>query len=485
MAYKLMIQGTTKGAGKSFILAGVARAFTELGFKVCPFKPIEFVTDTFITKEGAKISKQISNLAFAAKTEPSVYMNPVLLKPSSNGGYRVFVNGDSLGVMTKEEFAEYKKTLVPQIEEAIKNLEKEADIILFEGDGNPANIDESNVDISNMGLAKMFNVPTILIGDWSTGGAISSLHGTIDFLRYEEKRLIKGLIINRYSDEFSQTEKGIKQLETRCGKTVLGKIPVSDADPFVDETSEIEKKTSDDKVKKDEKENKPIDVAIIKLPRMTSAGEFALLESNDKFSVRYIKSADQLGNPELVIIPGTKSTIPDLRWFKAMGFKDAIINLPSNTRIFGICGGMQILGREVADPGYVQGGGAEEGLGFLPIRTVLTKDTQTKPIQLRLVDLPRHFQFLEKVTVSGEMVNNGDAEVVAEEVDNRTYGTYIHGFFENESVLKAFERGFLRLEAEENDFEKYRELQYEKCGNLIDRILNMEDLEIIMGMKKK
>lgn len=485
MAYKLMIQGATKGAGKSFIMAGIARAFTELGFKVCPFKPIEFTMDTFVTKEGAKISKQVSNLAFAAKTEPSVHMNPVLLKPSSNGGYRVFVNGESLGVMSKEEFAEYKKTLVTQIEEAVNYLEKDADIILFEGEGNPANTDEKDADVSNMGLAKRFNIPTVIVGDWATGGAIASLHGTIDFLKYEEKRLIKGLIINRYSDDFEQTEKGIKQLETRCGKNVLGRVPNSDADPFVDEADEIEQKSTDEKIKKGERENKPIDVAIIKLPRMTNANEFSLLESSDKFSVKYIKSAEQLGAPELVIIPGTKSTIPDLRWFKAMGFKDAITNLPTDTKIFGICGGMQILGREVADPGYVQGGGSEEGLGFLPIRTVLTKNVQTKPIQMRLVELPKSFQFLEKITISGQLVNNGDAEVVAEEVDNRTYGTYVHGFFENEAVLKAFERGFLRSEAEENDFEKYRELQFEKCGNLIDRVFDMEELEIIMGMKKK
>lgn len=484
MAYKLMIQGATKGAGKSFIIAGIARAFTELGFKVSPFKTVEVTTDTFVTKEGAKISSQVATLSFAAKSEPSMHMNPVLLKPSSNGKYRVFVKGEAVGAMTKEEFVQYRRELVPTIEESVKELEKQADIILFEGDGNPANLDLKDDDISNMGLARLFNISTIVVGDASTGGAIASLHGTLDFLRYDEKRLIKGLVINKSSEEGMISQQSIKQLEVRTGKNVLGKIPLSDAEPFVRESEGFLKEEPEKKSEKIEN-SKPIEVAIIKLPRMTNSAEFGLLESSDRFSVKYIKSAEQLGAPELVIIPGTKSIIPDLRWFKAMGFKEAIKNLPTSTRIFGICGGLQMLGQEVADPYYVAGGGSEEGIGFLPVRTVLKNKSIPQTIQTRLVNLPKSFGFLEKITISGELSNDGETEVVAEDVDSRTYGTYVHGFFENEAVLKAFERGFSRLEAEENDFEKYRELQFEKCGSLIERVLDMDDLEVIMGMKKK
>jgi len=486
MSYKLMIQGTTNGSGKSFIIAGISRAFTELGFKVSPFKSLEITRDTFVTKEGAEISNQVAKLAFASKTEPSMFMNPVLLKPSSNGNFKVYVLGESIGQMTKDEFLEYKKTLFPKIEEAIKRLENRTDIILFEGDKNPSNLDQKEDDVSNMGLATKLNIPVLLTGDWSTGGAIASLYGTIDFLKYEEKRLIKGILINKYSEDYLKSDKGIKQLETRSGKEVIGKIQISDADPFVNESEgfDLGEKSSEDK-KKSSVDKKPIDVAIIKLPRMTHSAEFSALEANDKFQVRYIKSAELLGTPELLIIPGTKSTIPDLRWFKAMGFGSAIKNLPTSTKIFGICGGLQMLGREVCDPNYVAGGGSEDGLGFLPVRSILNKNDVEKPIQMRLVDLPRSFQFLEKITIKGQMLNNSDTEVMAEEIDGRTYGTYVHGFFENEAVLKAFERGFSRLEAEENDFEKYREIQFDKCCNVVERALEMEELEIIMGMKKK
>ncbi|MCQ2536525.1 MAG: cobyric acid synthase [Lachnospiraceae bacterium] len=484
MAYKLMVQGTTKGSGKSFVVIGLLQAFKELGFKVAPFKTVEISDEAFVTKEGADISKTVATLSFAAKEEPSVYMNPIFLRPATGDLYHVSVNGEPVGNMSMEEFLDYQKEALPKIKEALAELEKDVDVIIMEGDRSPAELDYKENDVSNIGLARLLNIPVLLVGDASLGGVLASLHGTIDLLPYDEKRLIKGILINKYDLDNPISDKAQRQLETRSGKKVLAKIPVSEAEPFAVETEAFLKPEKSIKTK-EEHNDKPIDVAIIKLPRMSNYPDFDKLEQNEKFNVRYVRSVEQLKEPELLIIPGTKSTIPDLRWIKAMGFKDAIRKLPKTTRILGICGGFQMLGHEVLDPFFVEGGGTESGLSLLPIRTTLREEKLARPSKMRLVNMPKSFEFLEKVTVSGQEVNGGEMEVISDKVDSRAFGTYLHGFFDEDAVIKAFERGFERLEIEENDFENFREIQFDKCKRALESSLDFNEIEIIIGMKKR
>ena len=290
MAKSIMVQGTMSNAGKSLLAAGLCRIFKQDGYRVAPFKSQNMALNSFITREGLEMGRAQVMQAEAAGIEPSVLMNPILLKPTNDTGSQVIVNGEVLSTMSARDYFKYKKQLVPDIMKAYHALEEQADIIVLEGAGSPAEINLKNDDIVNMGMAKMANAPVLLVGDIDRGGVFAQLAGTMMLLEEEEKRLVKGLVINKFRGDKSILDPGIEMLEQLCSKPVVGVAPYMDID--VEDEDSLSERMSD------HKEIGQIDLAVIRLPRISNFTDFNIFESIPGVSVRYISRAAQLGHPE-------------------------------------------------------------------------------------------------------------------------------------------------------------------------------------------
>ena len=280
MAKSIMVQGTMSNAGKSLLAAGLCRIFKQDGYRVAPFKSQNMALNSFITREGLEMGRAQVMQAEAAGIEPSVLMNPILLKPTNDTGSQVIVNGEVLSTMSARDYFKYKKQLVPDIMKAYHALEEQADIIVLEGAGSPAEINLKNDDIVNMGMAKMAKAPVLLVGDIDRGGVFAQLAGTMMLLEEEEKRLVKGLVINKFRGDKSILDPGIEMLEQLCGKPVVGVAPYMDID--VEDEDSLSERMSD------HKEIGQIDLAVIRLPRISNFTDFNIFESIPGVSVRYI-----------------------------------------------------------------------------------------------------------------------------------------------------------------------------------------------------
>ena len=362
MAKSIMVQGTTSGTGKSFLVAALCRIFKQDGYRVAPFKSQNMALNSFITKDGFEMGRAQVMQAEAAGIEPSVLMNPILLKPTNDVGSQVIVNGEVLGNMSAVEYFRYKKNLVPQIMQAYNALAAENDIIVLEGAGSPAEINLKSEDIVNMGMAAMANAPVLLAGDIDRGGVFASLYGTVALLEPEERRRVKGLIINKFRGDVSILKPGLVQLEQLTGIPVVGTVPMLSVD--VDDEDSVSERL-------DRREKQGIlDVAVIRLPRISNFTDFHALEQIEGLGVRYVKAAAELGEPDLLILPGTKNTMGDLLWLRQNGLEAAVKKrAASGTPVIGICGGYQMLGVRLSDPLSLEQGGEMAGIGLLPFVT--------------------------------------------------------------------------------------------------------------------
>ena len=361
MAKVIMVQGTMSNAGKSLLVAGLCRVFRQDGYRVAPFKSQNMALNSFITREGLEMGRAQVVQAEACGVEPSVLMNPILLKPVTDVGSQVIVNGEVLGNMSAVEYFAMKRTLIPDIMRAYNTLAEQNDIIVIEGAGSPAEINLKTDDIVNMGLAKMVKAPVLLVGDIDRGGVFAQLYGTIALLEEEEKRLVKGTIINKFRGDVEILRPGLKMLEDLTGKPVIGALPYLKVD-IEDEDSLTERFAR--------KVSAKLDIAVPRLPHISNFTDFSALEATAGVGVRYVSSARQLGNPDLIILPGTKSTIADLLWLRQCGLEAAIKKRAANgTPICGICGGYQMLGRRITDSCGAEGGGSVDGMGLLPMET--------------------------------------------------------------------------------------------------------------------
>ena len=364
MTKNIMIQGTMSNAGKSLLCAGLCRIFKQDGFKVAPFKSQNMALNSFITKDGFEMGRAQVVQAEAAGKEPDVRMNPILLKPTTDVGSQVIVNGRPIGNMRAMEYYRRKREFVPAVMEAYSSLAAENDIIVIEGAGSPAEINLKQEDIVNMGLAKLVDAPVLLVGDIDRGGVFAQLYGTVALLDPDERARVKGTVVNKFRGDKKILEPGLEILERLCGVPVAGVVPYLHVD-IDDEDSLSERFGKGAK--------KLIDIAVIKLPRISNFTDLAPFERFENVSVRYIERPSELGEPDMIVIPGTKSTISDLVWLRECGFEAKIKQAASrNTPVFGVCGGYQMLGTRIADPENVESSGISEigGIGLLPIETV-------------------------------------------------------------------------------------------------------------------
>ena len=322
MAKAIMIQGTASNSGKSFLAAALCRIFRQDGLRAAPFKSQNMALNSFITREGLEMGRAQVMQAEAAGVEPSVRMNPILLKPTSDMGSQVIVNGEVRGVMRAADYFRYIKELIPDILRAYESLAAEYDVIVLEGVGSPAEINLKDGDIVNMGMARMVHAPVLLAGDIDRGGVFASLYGTVALLDEAEQEQIAGLVINKFRGDPAILRPGLSQLEALTRKPVLGVVPMlpvelDDEDSL---SSRLDSRTG----------GGPVDVAVIRLPRLSNFTDFIPLEQEPLLSVRYVTSRAQLGAPDLVILPGTKNTMADLLWLRQSGLEGVIVRLAAS-----------------------------------------------------------------------------------------------------------------------------------------------------------
>ena len=324
MAKSIMIQGTMSNAGKSMIAAGLCRIFFQDGYKTAPFKSQNMALNSFITKQHLEMGRAQAVQADACRIEPDVRMNPILLKPTTDMGSQVIVNGEVLGNMRAIDYFKKKKEYIPVIRKAYESLAEEYDLIVIEGAGSPAEINLKQDDIVNMGMAEIANAPVLLVGDIDRGGVFAQLIGTVMLLEKREQERIKGLVINKFRGDKKILETGLWMLEERCKKEVVGVVPYLDVD--------IEEEDSLAESLNRKSKGAGIDLAVIHLPRISNFTDLQAFTLEPDVSVRYVKKAAELCEPDVILLPGTKSTIKDMRWLRESGLEAAILKCHQKDR---------------------------------------------------------------------------------------------------------------------------------------------------------
>ena len=491
----IMIQGTMSNAGKSLITAGLCRIFKQDGYRVAPFKSQNMALNSFITNEGLEMGRAQAVQAEAAGVEPSVLMNPILLKPANDTGSQVIVNGEVQGMMSAREYFSYKKKLIPDILKAYHQLAQKYDIIVIEGAGSPAEINLKEDDIVNMGLAQLVDAPVMLVGDIDRGGVFAQLAGTALLLEAEEKARIRGMIINKFRGDRSILLPGVEMIEKMTGIPVVGIVPYMKVD-MEEEDSLTQRFTAKHK-------EGVLDIAVIRLPRISNFTDFAVLEGNRQVNLRYVDSLRQLGEPDMILLPGTKNTLADLKWLRQNGLETAICRAKEKgCVIFGICGGYQMLGQRVSDPKQVEEGGSLRGMGLLPVNTVLTREKTRTQVQGRFSNLSGILKNLSGMELAGYEIHMGKTEILQEKeisamaditvqtrdqtlkmdgcCQNNVYGTYIHGIFDEAGVVNALlaalaeQKGIVLEDIEEMSWREYKETQYDLLADTLRKHLDME-----------
>lgn len=482
MSKVVMVQGTMSGVGKSLIVAGLCRIMKGDGYQVAPFKSQNMALNSFITEEGLEMGRAQVMQAEAAGIKPLVCMNPILLKPTDHIGSQVIVNGQVLGNMSAREYFSYKMNLIPHIKQAFYRLEQWADIIVVEGAGSPAEINLRENDIVNMGLADMIDAPVILVGDIDRGGVFAQLLGTLLLLTKEERKRIKGLIINKFRGDRSLLDSGIKMLEKK------GKIPVIGVIPYMDINLEDE----DSLTKRfNKKEREVIDIVVIRYPRISNFTDFNVFEQFNDVSVRYVDSLEELDSPDIIFLPGSKNTMRDLCWMRQNGLEDAIKKMSEKIPIWGICGGYQMMGEKISDPDEMEGGGTMEGMGLLPVITQLQKEKVCRRINGIFHKLEGIFSVLSGLSFDGYEIHMGQTKWLEKEEkegivftgrNKNVYGTYIHGIFDKGSVASAFvevlanNRGVVIKRNICEDYGDFKQRQYDKLADILSQYVDMEEV---------
>ena len=405
-----MIQGTMSGAGKSILTAGILRVLRQDGYRVAPFKSQNMALNSYVTREGLEMGRAQVVQAAAAGMEPSADMNPILLKPMGDTTSQVIVNGRPIGKMRAADYYKVKKSLVPDILAAYERLRERADIIVIEGAGSPVEINLREGDFVNMGLAEMVDAPVLLAGNIDPGGVFAQLLGTIQLLRQDERARVKGLIINKFRGDVSLLQPGLDMFAEYCDIPFAGVVPWIRLD--LDEEDSMSEKLAGRGVGAGA--DTSVDIAVIRLPYISNYTDFAPLERHPGVTVRYVAEASLLGQPDLIILPGTKNTISDLRWFRESGMEARIRDEAGRSLLIGICGGFQMLGRRILDPLGSETGGTEDGLGLLPVETLFSADKYTRQVHGTARQLPGVWAPLSGLPVSGYEIHMGRTEYLAD-----------------------------------------------------------------------
>jgi adenosylcobyric acid synthase len=493
-AKTIMIQGTASSAGKSIIVAGLCRLFSDAGYRVAPFKSQNMALNSSVTADGYEISRSQTMQAEAARVAPQVEMNPVLLKPKGELRAQVILKGKPYGDFGARQ---YREQVTPAAFETAKEclavLRHDFDVVVIEGAGSPAEVNLKAQDISNMKVAAYADAPVLLVGDIDRGGCLAAIVGTLELLEPEERGRIKGLIINKFRGDLSLLQPGLDFLTERTGIPVLGVLPYLKLDLPEEDSMGLPERSGQPMASDASK----LVVGVIRLPRIANFTDIDALAGEPDVVIRFVEKAVELEDCDLIIIPGTKNTTADLAWLRANGLAEQIRALAGAAFIFGICGGYQMLGEEVHDPHHLESDCERiEGLGLLPLITRFESMQKT----LRQVKGSWRSGSGKIVPVVGYEIHQGITEIKSKanlfqlESGGRegcragnVIGTYLHGCFDSDEFRHAFlneirlQKG-LPLPQGSRSLQASREAGYQLLAEALRQNLDMKRVYEIVGL---
>ena len=503
MGKKIMLQGTASNVGKSIITTGLCRIFKQDGYNVIPFKSQNMALNSFITKEGLEMGRAQVSQAEACGIDPIADMNPILLKPNGNNKSQVIVRGKVVGDMSSKEYHEYKLQLTEVLGDIFEEFEEKYDVVVMEGAGSCAEINLMERDISNMGMAEIADAPVIIIGDIDRGGVFASLAGTMLLLPDEYKKRVKGVIINKFRGRKELLDSGIKMLEDIIKVPVLGVLPYTDI--------KIEEEDSVTTRFKQKVNKGDIHIEVVRTPHMSNFTDFNIFETQEDVSLRYVDFGESFGDPDIVIIPGTKSTIDDLMFLRKNGLENQIKELHRRGKlIIGICGGYQMLGKVLKDPYHVENDLEEvEGIGLLDVETTFEMEkttTQVKAIldenfhgylenlsgkevsgyEIHMGITKRNENSNNFVTVKQKLEQKVNYQVGSVNKECNVFGTYLHGIFDDIDFTRTVLNNIRKMknlepiESNVKSFNEFKNQQYDKLADYLREHLDMEKIYEIM-----
>ncbi|MBU3208248.1 cobyric acid synthase [Clostridium algidicarnis] len=492
---KIMVQGTASSVGKSILVTALCRILKEDGYKICPFKSQNMSLNSYITLDGKEMGRAQVLQAYAAGLEPEAYMNPILLKPTTDKRCQVIVKGKVYGNTSAMEYHELKPVFKDMLKEDFMKLESEYDAIVMEGAGSPAEINLRDRDIVNMGMAELVDAPVILVGDIDKGGVFASLAGTMMLLKEEEKSRVKGFVINKFRGDVDILKPGIDMIEDIIKIPCLGVVPHF--------TLKLE--DEDSAITFNNKSTKDIDIVVIKLPHISNFTDFDAFSCEEDVSIRFVRDKKDFGSPDLVIIPGSKNTIEDLLFLRDTGLEDVIKDYSNDNMIIGICGGYQMLGNTIKDPYCIETNEKEvKALGLLDIETIFEREKTMTRVEGSLINISKSKNSIYGYEIHlGKTIKSPQIKSIIKinkvnDKEESSYdggvnlkgnimGTYIHGIFDaptfRQHILNPIRKKKLLQERESPSYESLREKELDKLAKIVRESLDMDKVYKIINLK--
>ncbi|RAL26297.1 cobyric acid synthase [Thermoflavimicrobium daqui] len=497
----IMLQGTGSDVGKSVICTALCRYFYQQGYRVAPFKSQNMALNSYVTQDGKEIGRAQGVQAEAAGIEALVDMNPILLKPKGEMVSEVVVHGRHFADMEAGTYrAQVLEKMLQPVQESLDRLAQSFELLVIEGAGSPAEINLKDRDIANMRVAKLAKAPVILVADIERGGVFASIIGTLALLDPDEKKRVKGFIINKFRGRKELLDSGITWLEQETGLPVLGVLPYMEMK--VDPEDSMALESLQFKSKHEQRNRNGLDIAIIRFPRISNFTDFLPLWNQPDVYIRYIKSRQELKQPDVIILPGTKNTIEDLHWLRETGLADEILRLhQQGSQVVGICGGYQMLGEKLIDEDQIESNERviEPGLNLLQLKTWFVPQKKTIRVSGEILA-----EFGQKTKVEGYEIHLGRTQRIDERpfvclddgrldgaisIDERVWGTYLHGIFDNDHFTSHWlnqlrrqkgipEQGVLLGSTQKLERDKV----YDDLADWIKQYINLQQLKEIIGL---
>ncbi|MFD2207243.1 cobyric acid synthase [Kiloniella antarctica] len=499
MTVAIMFQGTGSDVGKSLLVAGLARALANRGLSVRPFKPQNMSNNAAVTPDGGEIGRAQALQARACRIEPSTDMNPILLKPQTDLGSQVIVQGKIWGNTNTNNYWQKRHELMPIVLESFSRLAKGADIVLVEGAGSPAEINLRSGDIANMGFAEAADIPVILIGDIDRGGVIASIVGTGELIQPQEKKRIKGVLINKFRGDLNLFEPGIRVIEEKSGFPSLGVVPFfKQARKLPDEDAVSVQSKQRPVIKESDKKglDEKIFISVLLISRISNFDDFDPLIAEPDVELTFIHPGDVIpASTDLIILPGSKATISDLLFLREQGWDiDIAAHVRRGGHVLGICGGYQMMGRMISDPDGIEGDVRSiDGLNLLSVDTVLTsKKTLTKVSGIDHLSGEGVFGYEMHVGITTILSSalHTTAMLNLEGIDDgvctnggRISGCYVHGLFSSDSYRSAFLSRIKNREASSVSFENEIDQTLDALAQHIEESVDIDQILILAGYK--
>ncbi|EEY45960.1 cobyric acid synthase [Vibrio mimicus] len=474
----LMVQGTTSDAGKSVLVAGLCRVLARRAIKVAPFKPQNMALNSAVTPDGGEIGRAQAVQAQACGIAPSVHMNPVLLKPNSDTGAQVILQGRTLSNMEANAYHDYKKVAMDTVMDSFQRLQNDYEAVMIEGAGSPAEINLRANDIANMGFAEKADVPVIIVADIDRGGVFAHLYGTLALLSETEQARVKGFVINRFRGDIALLQSGLDWLEQKTGKPVIGVLPYLHGFDLEAEDAILAHQTLS--------ADRQLRVAVPVFTRISNHTDFDPLRLNPNIDFRYVGQGESLSGADLIILPGTKSTRADLAYLRSQGWdKEILRHLRLGGKVMGICGGFQMLGKWVHDPLGIEGdAGSSEGLGLFAMETELTAEKRLTNVQGTLMldgqeVIAQGYEIHAGRSTWAEdqkspiLLSDGSVDGLVSDC-NQLFGTYLHGIFDRPETALRVCQWAGAAEIEQYDHRAVQERAIDRIADAIEEHLDLK-----------